>query len=44
MYKTILRVSYGCPLGRLFLGELEETYGEKEMERLDLELLKMFGL
>ena len=46
--KRCTRLSFECHtdvlLEDFFLGELEETYDEKEMERLDLELLKMFGL
>ncbi len=45
--KRCTRLSFECHtdvlLEDFFLGELEETYDEKEMERLDLELLKMFG-
>ena len=46
--KRCTRLSFECHtdvlLEDFFLGELEETYDEKEMERLDLELLKIFGL
>ena len=46
--KRCTRLSFECHMDVLledfFLGELEETYDDKEMERLDLELLKMFGL